>query len=293
MNVSSPHKAAGQMIKNHRPELVKTLFMQLALRLVALAPIILGYLGEAFKPPFGMAVVIFPVCSVLLYLVLVLPFRFYSRGRLMRYAMGQEPQKGRYSLWLKVALSRFGRAFFWLLPAFVCTAGLYYLWNIADATQLVKVIRFLASLVGGTYLHGTLMLMGLFLLSLVLAYAGWRRHLALEYLPQELLADKPFKTNRQWMRVGSGPLAKTTLKNFIVCLPAVLAVLGILYMDMAPKMTGSMTADLLKGLDTVNKMAFSSNAFTQIAVALAVLYLPFVQYRKAALAAALLDNHGR
>ncbi len=274
--------------------LIKNLLFQLTVRLLVLVPVIVGYFQGYFQLPLVSvsAVVMILALSALLYLLLALPLRFHSRGHMMRYVKGhQPPQKVPYGLWLKLALSRFGRAFFWLLPAFICMVGLYYLWNIADATQLVKVIRFLASLVGGSYLHGTLMLMAIFLLSLPLAYIGWRRHLALEYLPRELLENKPFEANHQWMQASKSALTSATFKNFLICLPTVLAVLGILYMDMAPKMRGSMTGDLLIILETVNKLAFSANAFMQLGAALVVFYLPFVQYRKLALAAALMDNH--
>ena len=89
------------------------------------------------------------------------------------------------------------------------------------------------------------------------------------------------------MRRYKAPLGRTTRVNLLICLPAILAVFVILAMDIAPKMRGSLTGDLLMVLETVNKMAFSSGAFTQVLIALAVLYLPFVLYRKAALAAVL------
>ena len=287
MKTLTPHGIAGQMVKKRLPDMVLMTILQLLLRLLALSPLLAALSGVTLGIDSQYVLLYALGASALLYLLLPLPLRFLSRGRLARFARELPAQKIRYGLWLKLGLARFFKAFLWMLPAMVCAGGLYYLWNVADATQLVKVIRWLASLVGGSYLHGTLMLMAIFLLSLPLAYFGWRRHLALEFLPEEELIHSPFTRNREMMRQYKAPLGKATRVNLLICLPAILAVFIILAMDIAPKMRGSLTGDLLMVLETVNKMAFSSGAFTQVLIALAVLYLPFVLYRKAALAAVL------
>ena len=285
MTILSPHAAAGKICLKNLPALLKQFMLQFVARLLALSPLLALFYGVTYelesKYRTGAAILL----CIPLYLLLVLPLRFVSRGMLYRFANGEmTSHHGSYGARLSLGLNRLLRALPFLLPLLVYLSGFYYLWNIADATMLFRLIRNTGALVGGTFVHGTIILGALFVVAILLAFLGWRRHLALEFLPLSLTAGEAFKENKRLMKKQRKGLRRATLQNFLITLPAALTILVFLGYDLSSSLSGSLSRDLFTVLEAVTKMSFSANALMAVFFAWTLLYLPFVLFRKAALA---------
>lgn len=285
----SPHAAARYICKNNLPALLGHTLVQLLVRAIAFAPFIATFFGVTYGVQDKLASAAGFGLSFPLYLLIVLPMRFMMRGALLRMAKSETDKAPlRYAAWLRFGLMRSFRALPWILPLLICIGGFYYLWNIAEATLLPRVIRGAGELVGGTYTHGLILLTLACILSAVLCFIGWRHHLALEFLPVHTLANKDaFVRSRTLMQSQRALLAHATRVNFVIALPAVVAVLILLSIDLSGRLTGSLQFDAVIILEAVTKLKFTQNTLYLCAAALLILYVPLVPYRKAALAACL------
>lgn len=275
------------------PTLMMNMMLQLALRLVACLPLIAVLSGRTFGLDRRYAPLAGLLAALVLYILIALPFRFYSRGTLMLMAEGREDRAPfRLGVWLKLTLQRVLRFLPWGLPLIVYVAGFYYLWNMAPATQMPRLISSAGKLVGGKFLQGFIVWMGVLLCALAPAVIGWRRHLAAEFIAVHTDAAQLFTRARQVKKAHNRALAAVTRRNMLIALPALAAVVFVLGMDMAPRLKGSISSDFFTVLTAVTKMDFSPNALLTAGLMLTLLYLPFLFFRKGALAAVLADKHG-
>lgn len=291
MNTQTPHGQSAQLCLSRMPALMTMMAFQLFLRLIACAPLIAVACGLTFGldrryvPAAGL------VLSLILYIIIAMPFRFYSRGALMRAAEGKDGKVPfRYAAWLKLTLQRILRFLPWGLLLIVYIAGFYYLWNLAPATKMPRLISNAGKLVGGKFLHGFIVWMIVLVAALVPAIIGWRRHLAAEFIAVSTPDESLFAQAVNDKKTCSGALAKATFKNMLVVLPALVAALFVLGMDLLPRLKGSISSDLFVVLTAVTKVDFSANALITFALMLTLLYLPFVFFRKGALAVILAES---
>ncbi len=285
----TPHAAAGYIYRHNLPALLGHIVVQLLVRAAAWAPLLATFFGVTYGVQDKLSPAVGVGLSIPLYLLLVLPVRFVMRGALLRMAKGEKAEAPfHYGASLRLGLARFFRALPWMLPLTLCVGGFYYLWNVAEATLLPRVIRTFGELAGGTYLHGLIVLAVIMLISAVLSYTGWRRHLALEFLPVPVSeAQGTLARSRALMHSQRALLSHATRVNLFIALPALLVVLILLSLDLSGRLTGSLQFDVIIILEAVTKVKFAENTLTLCAATLLILYIPFIPYRKAALAACL------
>ena len=293
MNKHSPHKQSAHFCLERLPAMMAMTILQLLVRLAALTPLFAIAGGATFGlekrwvPAAGL------VLSAVLWMFLALPFRFYSRGALWLASRGsKERVPFNYTKWLKLTGARLKRFLPWGLPLFVYIIGFYYLWNIASATQMPRLFITTGKLIGGKFLHGAIIWILVFLCVLVVAVIGWRRYLPVEFIAENTSRDQLFAEALKAKKACGKQLARATMKNILVLLPAIAAVLFVLAMDLAPSLKGSFRSDLFTVLTAFTKMDFSAIALAVSALMLTLLYVPFVLFRKGALASVLADFYG-
>ncbi len=291
MNTQTPHGQSARLCLSKMPALMAMMALQLFMRLIALAPLIVPSTGMTLGLDRRYAPLAGLLSALVLYILIALPFRFYSRGTLMLMAEGRENKVPfRYGAWLKLTLQRILRFLPWGLPLIVYIAGFYYLWNMAPATQMPRLISGAGKLVGGKFLQGFIVWVGVLACALAPAAIGWRRHLAAEFIAVHTEDARLFPMAVQAKKACHGRLNKVTLQNIPFLLPAPAAVVFVLGMDLAPKFKGSVSSDFFTVLTAVTKMDFSPNALLTAGLMLTLLYLPFVFFRKCALAVALAES---
>mgnify|MGYP001033288790 FL=1 len=267
---------------------IKLSIIGLILRLVALSPLWLNFLGVHFPLPENYRVFVSALCCIPLYIIIVLPSRFYTRSTLYKTCYPVQGEKLKFSRAFALAISRLLRALPFILPIFIFVVGFYYLWFIGDATQLFKTIRSAGTLVGGSFVHGFVILVAFFFIALFLAFIGWRRYAAIEYLPMNGMNNtRAFATNRIYIKENKANLRRTTAKNFLMLLPYLAVTFFLLAMEISTKLTGEATSDVFVLLEAVTTLNFTNKTYALCALAYIVLNLPFVVFRKRNIALAL------
>ena len=263
---------------------IKLSLIGLILRLVALSPLWLNFLGVHFPLPENYRVFVSALCCIPLYIIIVLPSRFYTRSTLYKTCYPVQGEKLKFSRAFALALNRLLRALPFILPIFIFVVGFYYLWFIGDATQLFKTIRSAGTLVGGSFVHGFIILVLLFFIALFLAFIGWRRYAAIEYLPMNGMNNtRAFATNRIYIKENKANLRRTTAKNFLMLLPC-LAVTFSSCNGISTKLKAK-TSDVFV-CEAVTTLNFTKN----LCAVRACIYSaksPFVVFRKRNIALAL------
>ncbi|MDO5023093.1 MAG: hypothetical protein Q4E07_07160, partial [Eubacteriales bacterium] len=260
---------------------LKLTLLGLFVRLLALAPAWLFAFGVSLPVQENSKFFVSALLCVPLYILLVLPSRFYTRGELYSYSHALPYKKTSYVTALSLALKRFIRVGLFILPLFVFVTGFYYLWFIGDATKLFKTIRSAGEIVGGGFAHGFIVMVLFFFLALILGFIGQRRYTAAEFIAfSEPDLSTVFKKNRILMKKNSSPLKKATALNALLLLPFTAIVLFFVSSEIATRLTGDASSDVFVLLEAITTLNFSQNTFIYCAIAFAVLYLPFVSLRK-------------
>lgn len=294
MQMTSPnrpaHAVAMRTVARHFPRLLLMLCFQLLLRALALAPFLYAAAGyslplfpEKHATAYGL------MLCVLLYLLLVMPFRYSSRGMLSRLS-GAEPSGSMSSLagygrWLAASALRMLRALPFLLPLLALSAAFYYYWNMTGFNEFGLMVRTAGTLIGGDYVHGVALIAFAFTAFAVLAVLGWHRDTAFDYQPVGALGVSKALTRAKAIRkMRFNNLKRTSFINALICLPALACVVIIAAFHLNSLMTGDLQWDFSILLTTLTTFDFPTEVYLRMLVGLAVLYLPFVYLRKAALA---------
>ena len=282
-NTNRNYVAPGKMMLY-----LRLTFLGLLMRLLALAPAWLFALGYSLPVQENAKFFVSALLCVPLYILIVLPSRFHTRGELYAFSHGLPYKKTSYATTLFLALKRLVRVVLWILPLFVFVFGFHYLWFIGDATKLFKTMRTAGAIFGGSSALGFLVLVLFFFLALILGFVGWRRYLAAEFIA----FTKPdlrtlFKDNRVIMKKNSSRIFRATARNFLIMLPFAALVLFFVYSEISTRLTGDASSDVFVLLEAITTLNFSHNTFLYCLIAFIVLYLPFVALRKQQLAKAM------
>lgn len=294
MHTISPHARAGRALARRIPAALARLLCQLAVRAAALCPLWAALLGFHYGQDARCAPLIGAGLSLALYVLLAMPFRCKMRAWLLARAKGEAGAAlPSFSKALRLSLRRAAAVAPFMLPLLLYAGGFYYLLNIASATMLPRLISGAGKLLGGGLVLGAAVWAAVFVLALIPALLAWRRTMGAEFLSGAAVRDVP-KTAAALVRARRAPLRRVTLLNALIALPAVCAAVLALWGDLAAKLTGSVSRDLFIVLSTVTGLGFSPAALQTACLFFAALYLPFVLWRKGALAAVLADGepHG-
>ena len=283
----TPHRIARRASIDHIPEYLLITLCQLLLRALALSPLIYATITRSFfGVPKAHAMGIAMLCCIPLYLLLVLPLRYRVGGRLSGWLKAEGPHTAlsNYPAWLAQGLLIFLRALPWLLPLFAYFGAFYYYMNMTDFPSFFLMIRNVGGLVGGDYVHGVALLVLLLLVCIALAAWGWYRVMPSFYLP--LLAE--YRKARKLKAIRRGAhICGTVLVNLLCVLPPLAIVLAMLASSLITRMTGDIQLDLMILLPALTAFDFPQTDLLMAGLVILLLYLPFVLYRKAALAAAI------
>lgn len=289
----APHKVALSACLRNAGRLVGLLLLNLLVRGVALLPLILTLAGHnVFGFPREHAIPLSLVACVPLYALLVMPFRFFTRSTLSWATGWRETApvfSGRnFGIWLSAGLLRLLRAFLFLLPLLALTVTFYVYWTMAGFNEFGLIVNDIGALIGGDYVHGMALIALAFVLFGVLAVWGWRRDLPLAFQAVDLYGLRPsLKKSRAITRRRFNGLGRTTLINFLIVLPALGVLIYFVQDYLRNLMVGDLQWDLSTLLTTITTFAFPQEVYVRIAIALVIVYLPLVLWRKAALAVAI------
>ena len=270
---SGYHRAAARASLRHAGGYVATTIIQLLLRAVALAPFLYALITKQFfGVPQAHAPAVALLCCIPLYLLLVLPFRFQVGGLVSQW-LGARVETGSYGEWFRRGILWILRTLPWLLPLLVYMGAYHYVMN-TDGTILFSLFINAGAVIGGDSVYGVILLAALFVLCVVLAAWGWHRNMPRFYLPQgHGLKPRP-------------ATAGVTAINLLITLVPLAISIAILSVSIVARMSGDMVADALTLLSATD-FDFPPQDLWTVAAVLVLLYLPFVLWRKTAIAAAV------
>ncbi len=273
---SAPHARAAKASILHIGQYILTTLQQLVWRAISLSPLIYAMIsGEFFGIQKDYVTAVALLCCLPLWILLVLPERFRVGAQLSTW-FGAAPSTATWADRLARGLKRLAITLPFLLPLAAYLALLYYNMYYVGFNSFFTLIESAGKLVGGDIVVGVAILVLLGLLLAVLAFWGWRRYMMPHfYLPQagRIKSKAAFS------------LKKTIFINALITLPSLLLVLALLGISLGPSMSGSVMFDTLTIVSAVSQFDFPASTLTQCAAVLAIVYLPFVLLRKAAIAA--------
>ncbi len=286
---STPHALAAQVCAAHAGWYFLTTLEQLIIRCVTLAPLMVALTrGQFFGLPRNLSLGASLLCSLLLFLLLVLPER-YRLGEKLCGWFDAPVRHGGYGARLRKGLLRFLKVCPLLLPAFVAIFAVYYVFTFLGFPDFFKMLeapgKLLTSLLSKEGQDLSLILglavWAVGLLTLIwLAARGWRRQMSPSF----------YLSSDQYPPKASVALSRARRLNFLLILPAALAVLALLWLSLSPRLSGSAMFDTLTVVTALTQFDFPASTQLYCALVLLIAYLPFVLWRKAALAAA---HHAR
>jgi len=259
-------------------------FFQGMIRLAALSPVCLYFagvqLGEAPAE-------IWLALAMLLYVLLVFPFRFYAGEGLSFVAGGlaeKPPRAVPYGAWLRHGLARQFRGLIWGIP-FLAGAG-YFIFGMKymSFTQMWQPIQQLglllfnrASMQEGMLTAGILMA-----LFLVLFIFGWRRDMAMEYLNvRGRSVGQTLKKMRRLRSCKRGKQALHFLVNFLLTLPAICGFAGVLVPYLKNNVYFSSNLQItLRSLTKLLETPLPADLMLRLFAVLMIWYLPLCVVRK-------------
>lgn len=274
-----PHGLAARAGLKHIGAYVLHTLLQLLLRLIALAPVIYASAtGQFFGVPKAHLTGISLLCSLPLYLLLVLPLRHPLGQMLSTWTGAPVPaaERGSYPVWLSQSLGRLLRILPFLIPLMAWLGVFYYYANIAPTNYAWLDLTSLGGLFGGDIIAGMAVLLVLLAVSLWLAAIGWRR-----IMPFFYLGIRPLKEDaRRMANIDKRQLKRSIRLNALITLPAIAALL-------LSSLLGDLSGNLLFDATTIlgRMLAFDPGILNLRTTGplLAVIYLPFVLWRKLAL----------
>lgn len=280
------HGAAGRAALKNAGAYTALTICQLLIRLLALAPLIYAIATRSFfGVPRAHRNAVALLASIPFWLLLVLPCRYRLGGMVSRWLghEGPNPDFSSYGRWSSQGVARLLKALPWMVPLIAWLGGFYYYMNFAPFNAMGLMIDDVGKLVGGDYMHGAVMLALALVFGVVLAWVGWRRMMPFFYLPMA-----PLHEDAQRRRALKGKaLWRATMINFLIILPPLAIALGVLGASVQSRMTGDMQMDMMVLLPAVTQFDFPQADLIRVGLVLLVTYVPFVVWRKTALAAAI------
>lgn len=278
---AAPHARAAKASLRHLGQYFLTTLWQLALRGIAFSPLIYLVAGGAFP---GLDKEYAPgaalLLCLLLFLLLVLPGRYTLGARLSGW-FGAEADHGPYVSRLKKGTMRFLSVAPLVLPILMALYLIYHVFTFLGFPEFFKMLEapgrlalsLLPSLSGDLSLVIGLAVWALGLIALLwLALWGWRRYMSPSFY---LTEGEPRK------------LGRAHALNALIALPPFIITAALLGASLRPRLMGNMMFDLLTLITAVSQFDFPQSTLSACALVLLLCYLPFVLYRKAAIAAAL------
>lgn len=220
----------------------------------------------------------------LLYIFVLFPARF-AMGESMRWmAAGKKMPavKGKYAMRFKAGLMKLGRGMLWGLPFLLALSLFLYGMEYLPYNNLGRILQKFVLVREPTSARGLIVVALLLLLLLMLFALGWRRDMAMEYLPAKKLGLKGMRSAAaQARRRGKGKLFQNSFINCILLLPAVAGWLLVLIPYALDNMrsSGNMLRTV-QSLLNVLKEPLPFGLFVLLSLLSAVLYMPFFLYRK-------------
>ncbi len=166
-------------------------------------------------------------------------------------------------------LATFGALYFFL--ATINLLGIVQIFDLGETGKYALIISIVALLV-----------------CVVLAYVGWRLILT-SRAKVKVTSHSNFATvNNSSVRTWVSTTAwQVTLINFLIILPPLAIALGVLGASVQSRLTGDIQMDMMVLLPAVTQFDFPQADLVRVGLVLLVTYLPFVIWRKTALAAAI------
>lgn len=279
----SPQGTALRACIGHAADYLLNTVVELALRAICSAPFIFVALGGTLPfAPEEHQLAVSILMSLPLWLLFVLPLRYRLGGRISRWlgAEGPEESLRNYPRWLGQSLARLVLALPYIVPLAAFLVAYYYYAKMTEFTAFFSMLNGLGGLVGGNFVHGLGIALVLFLLCLILAFFGWRKLMVFYYMPIESAAYD----RRRRLALKTKRMRGVILVNFLILLPAVAL---LIYSAFLADLTGNLTADALSMVNKLVQFSLSVFNLRDIGIWLLLLYLPFVLWRKASLAAAI------
>ena len=283
---TSPHACALKASKQHFKQYILITLEQLLLRIISTAPLFYALITKQFfNVPEDHIPAVALLCCIPLWIILVLPFRYRLGGQLAGWYGKKGPEIGlnHYGSWLAQGLLRLFKVLPFILPLLAYLAIIYYNYYFVGFNSFLMLIESSGKLLGGDFVVGVIVLIVLMLLLLALAFYGWRKLMPFFYL-DEASVKLDGKRRR---RLKPNSLTRTTLYNFLIVFPPLVISLVLLGLSMSSRLSGSMMFDSVIIISALTQFDFPLPVIMQIFGVLAVLYLPFVVYRKASLCAAI------
>ncbi len=151
-------------------EILLTALALTALRIAALYPALAALLGGRT----GFSVAVRAAAGLLFYLFAVIPARNFGYMRLRSFSSASSAGKAGYGRLLSSGAARLGRGLPWCVPAFFLMGLWYYGFSVMDLINWSrKVLKPLGAIFGGSSPEGTAALLGMILISALIAAAAW------------------------------------------------------------------------------------------------------------------------
>lgn len=268
-------KKALNRCKMHAGPLSALMLCQLLIRLIALAPAVIGFTGAGGE---GIPGWVYYSLSILFYVFLVMPSRFFA-GQWLRYFAGDTVKaalKIPYGRWLGKGLIRLAKGLPWGIPVFAVLGYLVIGSAVLPYNQMWRPVQNLALIFGmeATLLGGVIAALPMLLLMILLFCFGWLLDMPVEY---RLEGQDPI-----WERKGRmGILIKNFCVNTLLFLPALAGILAV----MIPYILSNVdfSGNLLKTIRDMTKLMdapLPMGIMGAIAGIFLLLYLPLCVVRK-------------
>jgi hypothetical protein len=280
------HACASKASKQHISQYILITLEQLLLRIISTTPLIYALITKQFfNVPQDHIPAVALLCCIPLWLILVLPFRYRLGGQTAAWfgKKGPDTSLSHYGSWLTQGLMRLLKVLPFILPLLAYLAVIYYNYYFVGFNSFLMLIESSGKLFGGDFVVGVIVLIILMLLLLALAFYGWRKLMPFFYLEEASI--KLDSKRRRGLKPNS--LKKTTLYNFLIVFPPLVISLVLLGLSMSSRLSGSMMFDSVIIVSAITQFDFPLPVLMQIFAVLAVLYLPFVVFRKASLCACI------
>ena len=283
---ASPHACALRASKKHFSQYILITLEQLLIRIFSSIPLIYAMITKQFfSIPSDHVLTAALLSCIPFWVVLALPFRYRLGGQLSAWFSKQGPRTSlnHYGSWFAQSLLRLLKILPFLLPLLAYLSVIYYNYYFVGFNSFLMLIESSGKLFGGDFLVGVIVLIALMFLLIGLAFYGWRRMMPFFYL--EEASVKLDGKRRRLLKPNS--LVKTTFYNFLIILPALAISFVLLGLSMSTRLSGSTMFDSLTVISILTQFDFPAEVLLQTGGVLAILYLPFVIFRKAALCASM------
>lgn len=261
----------------------------LAVRMLALSmPFLFHY-----RPERGLVGLLGPIFAVLIYVFAVIPMRCMNRESLRRayYSRGHSTMESPYLKWLLTGFVRHVRGWVWGLPFMAATAYcVFYLvtnYETMPAPDLWVPVQNFPTLLGmAPSLIGGIAMVGAVLLLLLLLFAyGWRKDVAVEYLPvRSMEMGKVFRWARRMHRHHGPEMRKCTFVNFLLWLPGALGLCAVAASELLDGVDISAPMAMSGSLDVLIRNVASPRFLILTGAVFFLVYVPLCVYRKVRIA---------